>query len=269
MTAATATAASAGPAGAGEPAIDEVHAEIGLELELPSWTVARAEALLDAARRPVPQIPDGRVEVAGAFYMPDARGRLTPLELVRAQDLLQDEMVRRILGHALALSAQIARFRAHCADDIAAFDSLLEGEYGGHARRSVKGNRTYVTLDGTARVSVQIAEQVTFGPELQVARDLVDECLDEWAKDSRDEIRAIVSHAFQADAEGQISRSAIYSLLRLDIDDPRWRRAMEAVRDAMRVTGSKSYIRAYRRARPDAEWEPVSIDMAKAGGAAS
>ena len=52
-------------------------------------------------------------------------------------------------------------------------------------------------------------------------------------------------------------------LLRLDIDDPRWKQAMEAIRDAMRVTGSKEYVRFYRRASIAARWEPVTIDLAR------
>ena len=206
-----------------------------------------------------------RVIVEGAAYLRDAQGRLTPEALVRPQDLLQDGMVRRIVAFAVDLSAQITRFRAHCFDDIAAFDALLQDEYGGHTRRSVKGNRTYLSYDGTMKAQVQIAERVAFGPEMQVARDLVDECLAEWSRDSGDEMRAIVGHAFQVDREGEISRAAIYSLLRLDIADARWQRAMAAIRDAMRVMGSKTYIRCYRRETPDAAWIPITIDLAKAG----
>ncbi len=52
-------------------------------------------------------------------------------------------------------------------------------------------------------------------------------------------------------------------LLRLDITDERWLRAMEALRDAMRVIGSKEYVRFYRRKDVASGWEPVSIDLAK------
>ena len=207
---------------------------------------------------------DGRVVIGDDVYMRDAKGRLTPESLVKPQDLLQDEMVRTVIGYAQDLSAQVARFRCHCFDDIGDFDALLAQEYGGHARESLKGNRTYMSYDGCLKVQVQIAERVAFGPELQIARDLVDECLGDWASDARDEIRTLVGHTFQVDKEGEISRSAIYSLLRLDIDDERWKRAMEAIRDAMRVIGSKTYIRCYRRANPDTGWQPVTIDLAKA-----
>ena len=193
----------------------------------------------------------------------DPRGRLTPFDMVSAKDQLQDELVRRVVYYGRELSERIARFRGHTMDDIGAFDALLEAEYGGHTRRSVKGNRTYMSFDGCFKVQVQVAERVAFGPELQVARDLVDECLADWSSDARDEIRALVTHAFNVDKEGEISRGAIYSLLRLDIEDDRWQRAMTAIRDAMRVVGSKNYIRIYRRNDADAPWEPVTVDLAK------
>ena len=53
-------------------------------------------------------------------------------------------------------------------------------------------------------------------------------------------------------------------LLRLEIEDERWKRAMSAIRDAMRVVGSKTYVRCYRRDRFDAPWQSVTIDLAKA-----
>jgi hypothetical protein len=39
---------------------------------------------------------------------------------------------------------------------------------------------------------------------------------------------------------------------------------MEAIRDAIRVVGSKTYVRVFRRDAPDAAWQAVTIDLAKA-----
>ncbi len=97
------------------------------------------------------------------------------------------------------------------------------------------------------KVQVQVAELIDFGPELQIAKKLVDECLNEWSADSRPEIQALVSDAFDTDKEGKINRAKIFMLLRHSIEDERWMRAMDAIRDAMRVTGSKEYVRFYTR----------------------
>lgn len=207
---------------------------------------------------------EGITNVNGKPYMADAKGALVPLEMVKPADKLEDEVVRKIMGFAAALSAQIARFRGHTSTDLGEFDALLEQEYG-VKKGGKKGNRSYQTYDGLQRVTVSVADFVDFGPQLQVAKTLVDECLNEWAADSGPEIRAIVTRAFNTDKEGQINRSEIFMLLKLQIEDERWLKAMEAIRDAMRVTGSKQYIRFHIRERITDPWQAVTIDLAKAG----
>jgi len=186
-----------------------------------------------------------------------------PVSLIKAQDQLQDEVVRRIIGFAVPLSDQVARFKAHTFDDISGFEALLAQEY--EARiGGPRGNKTLMSYDGLYKVTVQVADAIAFGPELQIAKGLVDECLNEWAASARDEIKAIVTRAFNTDKEGQINRAAIFMLLRLDITDPRWLRGMAAIRDAMKIVGSKTYVRCYRRAAFDGPWEAITIDLAKA-----
>ncbi|MCY1667887.1 DUF3164 family protein [Rhizobium sp. SL86] len=206
---------------------------------------------------------DGVIVINGRQYIPDAKGSLVPLEMVKPQHKLEDETVRKIMAFALDLNQQIARFRDHTMVDLGTFDALLAQEYGAKIG-GAKGNRTYQTFDGLMKVQVQVAELIDFGPELQIAKKLVDECLNEWSADSRPEIQALVSDAFDTDKEGKINRAKIFMLLRHSIEDERWVRAMDAIRDAMRVTGSKEYVRFYTREKPDGQWQAVTIDLAKA-----
>lgn len=39
---------------------------------------------------------------------------------------------------------------------------------------------------------------------------------------------------------------------------------MEAIRYAMRMAGSKVYVRFYTRTRPEDSWQAVTIDLAEA-----
>lgn len=206
---------------------------------------------------------DGVTIINGREFLTDARGGFVPLNMVKAQHKLEDETVRKIMAFALDLNAQIARFRNHTMVDLGTFDALLAQEYGAKIG-GAKGNRTYQTFDGLMKVQVQVADQVDFGPELQVAKKLVDECLNEWSADSRPEIQALVSDAFDTDKEGKINRSKIFMLLRHSIEDERWQRAMDAIRDAMRITGSKEYVRFYTRQKPEDGWQAVTIDLARA-----
>ncbi|WP_375673355.1 DUF3164 family protein, partial [Bartonella sp. CL25QHWL] len=100
-------------------------------------------------------------------------------------------------------------------------------------------------------------------PQLQIAKSLLDECLNEWSADARPEIRAIITRAFNTDKEGKVNRGEIFMLLRLDIDDPRWKEAMRAIRESFRVTTSKEYVRFYERDSLESAWRAVTIDLAK------
>jgi hypothetical protein len=200
-------------------------------------------------------IPDG--------YLQDAKGRLVPENLVKPADKLQDQLVAKMLAYADELSAQIARFKSHCFDDVGSFVDLLREQYG-VTRGGDKGNMSFNSYDGTLKVVIAVADHLTFGPELQVAKGLVDDCIAEWSEGSNDHIKVLVQHAFQVDKTGKVSREAIFALRRLDIQDERWQRAMAAINDSVRIEGSKTYLRFYRRSTPEDSWRPVTIDLAAA-----
>ncbi len=200
---------------------------------------------------------------APAGYMSDAKGRLVPESLVKPQERLEDQTVKTIIGFARDLNAQIARFRGHTFDDVASFMDVLAEQYGGK-KGGAKGNVTLTSYDGCLKVVVQVQDSLTFGPELQVAKELFDACISAWAEGADDKIRALVQHAFQVDKEGRINREALFSLRRLDIDDDGWRKAVQALNDSIRVQGSKEYVRFYERATPTDRWLPITIDIANA-----
>lgn len=208
-------------------------------------------------------IPDGRVDVHGKAYMPDARGSLVAIETIKAEDLLEDDTVRKIIGFAIALSEQVTRFKAHVFEDLGDFEAILQQEYG-TAKGGSKGNKTFMSHDGLYQVKVAVADRIDFGPQLQEAKKLIDECLNEWAADARPELRTLVTKAFQTDKEGNVNRNEIFMLRRLDIEDARWKRAMDAITAAIRVVGTKTYVRCYQRETADAAWEAITIDLAKA-----
>lgn len=213
---------------------------------------------------PPVDIPSGRVELNGVEMIGTTDGGLIPVSVVKPQHLLEDDLVRQEIGHALALSEQLTRFLGHFIENLTAYEQLVAERYRARVGGK-KGNKTLMTYDGLFKVTVQVADNVVFGPELQIAKSLVDECLTDWSAGSGDELKAVIQRAFNTDKEGQINRNALYSLLRLEIADPRWQNAMQAIRDAMRVVGSKSYVRFYHRPKSDAAWQAITIDLAKAG----
>lgn len=194
-------------------------------------------------------------------HMIDAKGRSVPIHLVAEEDILKDQTITTILKHADHLSEVIARFKGRTFDDVYALQSLLAERYGARLG-GAKGNIDLVSFDGCRKVQISIADHVSFGPELQIAKSLIDECIEEWSEGSRDEIRALVAHAFETDKPGHINREGLFSLRRMEIKDPKWQQAMTAIGDSMRVIGSKAYVRIYKREKPDMGWEMVQLNIA-------
>ncbi|WP_186390137.1 DUF3164 family protein, partial [Stappia sp. TSB10P1A] len=115
----------------------------------------------------IPATDDGVIDIAGKPYMTDAKGAFVPLETIKPAHKLEDEVVRRIMRFADELSAQIGRFRGHTMTDLGELDALLAQEHG-LTKGGPKGNRTYQTFDGLMKVTVQVADYVDFGPQLQI-----------------------------------------------------------------------------------------------------
>jgi hypothetical protein len=199
------------------------------------------------------QIPEG--------YMQDAKGRLWPEGTIKEVIKLEDQLVKKIMGYADDLSAQIARFKGHTFDDVAAFMDLLAEEYD-TKKGGKKGNVSFTSFDGLTQVRVQVQDYLTFSSELQIAKDLIDECINEWAEGSRDEIRAMVNLAFNVEKEGQVNRAALFGLRTLSIEHEKWKKAMDAINNSIRVAGSKTYVRFYRRKTAEDKWKAIPIDLA-------
>lgn len=196
-------------------------------------------------------------------YWIDSRRRLVPAALVSDQAQIEDQAARTITAYALDLHRQIQRWRRHSHDDVTALLDLLAERYD-TARGGRRGNVTVRSYDGRCKVQVQVADRIALGPELQIARDIVSDCVSDWTADARDEVQALIQHALEPDAEGRVSLGAVLALRRLEIDDERWDRARAAITDAIRVVGTARYLRAYIRPTPEAPWQAVPIDAAAA-----
>nr|WP_281500656.1 DUF3164 family protein [Kordiimonas marina] len=195
--------------------------------------------------------------------MVDPKGRPIPVDNISPKDKLVDQAVRKIICYAGELSDQIGRFKGHTFDDIGALMDVLREEYGAPVGGK-KGNVTFTSFDGLLKVAVQVQDHIAFGPELQIAKELIDQCINDWSADASDKIRALVNHAFDVDRPGNVNREALFALRKIEIDDDRWRKAQQAITDSIRVEGSKSYCRFYHRADIDAPWQAIKVDLAAA-----
>jgi hypothetical protein len=192
--------------------------------------------------------------------MTDSQGRQVPAELEKEIDKLRDQTVRRIADEAMKMKAVLGDFKKRIRDDIYAFVGLSAEQYG-KVWGGKKGNITLATYDGKYRLVVAMSDNITFDERLQIARELIGDCIRKWSDGSRDEIRILVQDAFQVDKAGKVSAARVLGLRRLDIHDPDWQKAMAAITESIQVSGSKQYLRFYER-NGQGEYIQVPLDIA-------
>jgi hypothetical protein len=196
----------------------------------------------------------------GNEFMTDSQGRKVPVELISEIDKLRDQTVRRIADEAMKMKEVLGDFKKRIRDDIYAFVELSANQYG-KAWGGKKGNITLTTYDGKHRLIVAMDDTIIFDERLQIARQIIGECLDKWSSDARPEIRMLVNDAFQVDKTGKISTGRVLGLRRLEIHDPDWQKAMQAITESIQISGTKQYLRFYER-DANGEYKQIPLDVA-------
>lgn len=193
-------------------------------------------------------------------YLADTKGRLVPLDMIRPVDLARHELCVEIACKAEAMSQKLVDFKFGIMADVNAFCEMSIEQYdtkwGGQ-----KGNVTLISHDGKYKIVRAMNENITFDERIEAARNLIEECLHDWTSESRSEVRVIIDQAFQVDKTGNISTSRILGLRKLDIQDERWKRAMQAIGDSIQVVDTKAYVRVYKM-DDNGKYQPISLDMA-------
>lgn len=198
------------------------------------------------------QIPEG--------YRADNKGRLVPESSIKAIDIERDALVVRLIAAVKTEQQRLKEFKALAFGDIAAFIELSHEQHGVHVGGS-KGNITLHSFDGQYKIVRQIQDSIRFDERLQAAKFLIDECIQSWSADSNDHIKTLINDAFQVDKEGKISTGRVLGLRRHNIDDLKWKQAMEAIADSINIVDSKSYVRFYERDK-DGKYQVISLDFA-------
>lgn len=204
-----------------------------------------------------------KVMIEGKEYWRDAKGNLTPVELVKEIDKARDALVHEWVERGRDLSKAISHFKEGIFGDVQAFIELSAEKYGAKVGGN-KGNVTLFSYDGKYKIQRAINESLQFDERIQAAKVLIDECLNEWSEGSRPELKALIERAFNVDKEGNLNTSRILGLRRVEIQDSRWQNAMQAISESVQVVSSKAYVRLYERVGETDQYVPIALDVAGA-----
>ncbi|MAD90288.1 DUF3164 family protein [Pseudoalteromonas phenolica] len=185
------------------------------------------------------------------FYT-NSRGFKVPADKVSDNDKAQDALVLDLVQQAKQHSAAHDEFKrsvfTRVNDFIADMAHSYNVEIGGK-----KGNITLTSFDGRSRIKVGVADDVNFGPEIIVAKELINNVVNEMLDHVGDDaqlIKDIVQDAFETNKEGQYSKAKIMNLrskYRYSHDSDEWAEAMKAIDDAFIFSSTKTYVLFHER----------------------
>ncbi|CAA0103306.1 DUF3164 family protein [Zhongshania aliphaticivorans] len=194
-------------------------------------------------------------------YARNSAGHLVPTEQIREHDKLRDDVARSLAMEAEELHDRIAAFKERALADIADMVAIAADKYqvkiGGK-----KGNVSLCTYDGEYKVTRTYAERIAFTEELEAARELINQCIVGWSEGANANIRVLVDQAFLTNGHGQIKTSEVLNLMRYEIADEGWKRAMEAIKDSIHSVGATVYVRVYKRVGTSDQYRPLALDIA-------
>ncbi|UFS63817.1 DUF3164 family protein [Paracoccus denitrificans] len=211
-------------------------------------------------------LPKGNPDMDTARKWLDAQGRTVPDHLVTDAERMKDELAERLVSGAESVQQVMVAFKKSSMDEMYAAKALLFEKYGAKlgGQKGGFGIRSY---SGSTEVRISIADRIIFGPELQVAKSLIDECIESWAEGADPNIIVLINDAFQVNKAGRIDTKRVLRLQKLPIRRPdgsrdeRWEKAMEAITHALIVDETATYIRFYRRNDRTNAMELVNLDF--------
>lgn len=184
-------------------------------------------------------------EIDGKEMMIDAQGRYVPVENIKPVDALRDDTIRSFMEDIISESEKIRELKKKVFKTIDDFLDLSASQYGVN-QRATKGNITLRTYNGEYVVKISNQEYLEFDEQLQVAKDLIDECLLSWCEGANASLSAFVKDAFRVDKKGRLDSRRILELRKYSIEDEKWKMAMDAISNSVRVAGSRRYIRFFQ-----------------------
>jgi hypothetical protein len=177
----------------------------------------------------------------------NSQGHHVPISMISDADKMKDDVVKDLHQRADVIRTMLATFKEQAFKDVYAARELLFEKYGAKIG-GAKGNFMLSSYDGSMSIEVKVTDRISFGTELQAAKSLIDEFVEENAEGVNDNARALLEHAFQVNKAGRIDTNRVLGLRKLQMKGPdggphpKWEAAMQAITDAVQVHGTSTYL---------------------------
>jgi len=192
--------------------------------------------------------------------MIDGCGVAVPLAYVSAYDKARDRRVRKILSQAFKLRLMLERFMQETLSSMSELAALRDPKKFG-----IKGNFQCSSFDGLQQVEISQNYNIFLDERVATARDkmlgYVDRVLGRVNPKDAAALHVIIETSFRVGANGMLSKGKVFQLLAMNINDDDWRQAQELLRQSIKPSKGKQYLRVYSRPDHNHPWKQILLDL--------
>lgn len=177
-----------------------------------------------------------------------------------AYEVKQFRLVESLAAEAQALHDKISAMKAKWESEMLDFTDFLRTY--SHRDEEWKGNMKLLNKDQTLRVEYSHQQVGDFDGRANEGAQLVLNFIGAELSDKPQVLKMVRS--LLEPKSGKFDRDNILKLLAMEDDytDERWRRGLQLLKESYTPTGTKAYIRVYKRADNKAMWEPINLNIA-------
>lgn len=191
--------------------------------------------------------------------MTDSMGNKIPVKYVSAYDKARDRATRRILARFQKARSML---EAVVAESIADLDELSKlkdslGEKGNFSARSFDG---LIQVAIRQQYNIRLDERVIHARELMM--EYVNSVLDRVDGVDVSALRLLVTEAFKVNSQGFLSAGRVLSLMRMEVNNDKWREAKMILKAALKPEKGKQYLICESRKTTQGDFKAIRLDIA-------
>jgi len=171
-------------------------------------------------------------------YWVDGEGLKVPLKHIHEEDKIRDKVVTELIKQAKELQKYTIAAKREMEAKL--LDYL--GESANREGEEWVGGTCIMDFSATKQVIIRVSKRWTFDERLQIAKQKIDKCIQNWSGNANSKLVALVNRAFKVDQKGEVDARQIIGLRTLKIDDDLWNEAMKLIADSQKVQGTKTYF---------------------------
>jgi len=191
----------------------------------------------------------------------DEAGIAIPYERIKGSERANERKLPMLAKERIALRKSLELHKEKCFQVGAELYQLFIDENGGKAPKSKgKGNITRYNFDRSVKIEINVNAAIVFDEALlQLAKDKLDDLLNDGLSTAKDYVKPIVMDAFN-NSGGNLDTKRVLGLRKYadKISDPRYAEAMTFIDKAIRRPNSREYFALYVR---DERGEYVDVHL--------